>query len=102
MPDFHVLHRVARDGARGYLVRIYSEGWDKNIGAWQEEVSEQFAEICRHFGDDPEKCELVGEAKWLWMRFSPKLIATVCPEEFNNASQVTMIRVHRRRRPIQK
>lgn len=97
----YALFRLSADGT-WYISRIYSLGWDNNIGAWQEEVEESFADICREHRDDPDKCMLVGEARWLWMRFSASNLATVKPDEFKGAQQVTMIRVHRRRTPKMK
>lgn len=94
---FHALFRIGIDYR---ITRIYSEGWDSNIAAWQEEVEEHFDAICRYYGDDPKSCKLVGEAKWVWMRFSAKMVAKISEQEFKGASQVTMIRVHRVRGKI--
>lgn len=54
--DFLPLFRV---GITTRITRIYSDGWDENIGAWQEEVAEVFNELCRFYGDDPQSCRLV-------------------------------------------
>lgn len=41
LPNWKVLINTCR----GYIIRIYSEGFDTNIGAWEEEVRENFEAI---------------------------------------------------------
>ena len=89
------LASLVRAGMTNRITRIYSPGWDANIGAWLEEVQEVFDEFCRFNGDDPQSCQIVGEPKWVWLRFSESGRATINEQEFRGAEQVTMIRVHR-------
>lgn len=91
------LSALVRTGMTNRITRIYSTGWDQNIGAWREEVEEVFEEFCRHSGDDPAACQLVGEAKWVWLRFSGSGRAMINEQEFRGAEKATMIRVHRKR-----
>jgi len=100
MTQFNALFRIGKDRQlTARIVRIYSEGWDNNLGAWTEEVTEVFDELCRFYGDDPGACRIVGDARWLWMRFSRNMVATVKAEQFNGSKQVTMVRVHRKNTP---
>lgn len=92
MTQSKCLFRLGKDNR---IARIYSTGHDNNIEAWAEEVAEEFDSFCRFHGDDPAACQLVGEAKWVWMRFSKSMIATVKEYEFQGAEPVTMFRVHR-------
>lgn len=94
------LRALFRIGKAKRITRIYSEGWDANLGAWHEEVQEVFDELCRFFGDDPKACRLVGESKWVWLRFSESGRATINEQEFRGAARVTMIRVHRVRKKV--
>lgn len=94
MTQLKALYRVTEEVR---ICRIYSDGWDSNIAAWEEEVREAFDEFCEFVGDDPKACEIVGEAKWVWMKFTKSRRAQISLEEFPGASQVTMIRVHRKR-----
>jgi hypothetical protein len=94
--DLRALFRIDRAGSvTKRICRIYSPGWDTNIDGWAEEVAEAFESFCRFHGDDPAACKLVGEAKWVWMRFSKSMAATVKEDEFAGAERVTMFRVHR-------
>lgn len=95
MAENSTILALFRIGEVNRVTRLYSEGWDANIAAWQEEVEEHFEEIIRYYGDEPKSCRLVGEAKWVWMRFSINRVAKISEQEFKGASQVTMIRVHR-------
>jgi hypothetical protein len=80
---------------KGYLVRLYTIGWDANLAGWTEELSDLFAQICSWAGDDASQCSMVGEAKWVWLRFGKTNKATIREIEFPGSVQVTMIRVHR-------
>ena len=84
-------------GKTNRICRLFSNGWDPNLAAWTEEIQENFAEICEHFGDNAAECQLRGEAKWMWIRFSKSRIARIEETEFDGAEKVTMIRVHRKR-----
>lgn len=94
---------------KGYVIRLFTEGHDGNLFAWQEEVEELFPKIIERHSDDPSACHLRGEAKWVWLRFyrSRKPIKQFewrCRwqlKPFETAirgsryAKVTMIRVHR-------
>lgn len=83
---------------RGKICRLYTNGWDNNLDAWTDEMSENFASICKHFEDDDTECRLHGEAKLVWIRNSSRSnIVRIELEQFAGARQVTMIRVHRKR-----
>ena len=99
MTAFGVLIRAGRDDVR--ISRVYSLGHDKNLMAWEEEVAENLQDICFNFGDKGD-CQLVGEAKWLYMRFTKGNRAIVKDFEFDNAVAVTMQRVHRNNTPKKK
>jgi len=97
--DFNVLIRAGRDDVR--IVRVYSMGHDNNLPAWEEEASESLPDICFN-NNDPGDCHLVGEAMWLYMRFTKSNRAIIKPEHFENAVAVTMQRVHRNNTPGRK
>lgn len=99
MTDFRVLIRAGREDVR--IVRVYSLGHDYNIPAWEEEAAEKLQDICFN-AQDPGDCHLVGEALWLYMRFTKSNRAIIKPEPFQNAVAVTMQRVHRNNTPGRK
>lgn len=99
MTAFGVLIRSGRADVR--ITRIYSRGHDNNLPAWEEEVADLLQDICRAFRD-PGDCKLVGEAKWLYMRFTKSNRAVIKPEPFAGAEAVTMQRVHRNNAPRKK
>lgn len=99
MTFFRTLIRPSRDDTR--ICRIYSAVHDTNLAAWEEDVAEKLANICLHFGD-PGDCKLVGEAKWLYMRFTKSNRAIIKEFEFEGAEKITMIRVHRNNTPRKK
>ena len=98
--DWRVLV-LRRNGSPAYITRIYIRGHEENLGAWEDEVLQDFDAICRAHNDDPAQCHLRGEAKWVWMKCGPKY-CRVKLEEFSGAEPVTMIRVHRNRTPAVK
>ena len=86
--------------ARRYVTQIFVEGVDRNLPAFEEDIREHFEALIRAFGDDPEKCHIRGEAKWMWMRFYEKDGEGRCrwqSEAWKRSEcvEVTMIRVHR-------
>lgn len=99
MTDFGVLVRAGRDDVR--IVRVYSLGHDNNLSAWEEEAAERLAYICFNFRD-PGDCHLVGVAMCLYMRFTKGSRAVIKPDPFENATAVTMQRVHRNNTPRKK
>ena len=83
-----------------YVSRLYTEGHEDNLAAWEEEVRDDFDEIIRYFGDDPNDCYLRGEVKCVWMtrhRY-PKIVVTE-PTDGQVWDKATMIRVHRKNTP---
>lgn len=99
MTDFRILIRPSRDDVR--ICRIFSAGHDANLPAWEEEVTEHLADICFNFGDRGD-CKVVGEAKWLYMRFTKGNRAIIKDFEFEGSEKITMIRVHRNSTPKRK
>ena len=98
MKNVKTLVSYGRDGKlTNRICSIYVECVDPNPLAWREEVEENFRSICLHFGDNPDECRIVGEARWMWLRIGKTNRATVREEQFKDAKQVTIIRVHRKR-----
>lgn len=93
---------IALFNPRGYVCRLYSKDWDRNIDAWLDEIKENFDSILLHFGDDPKAAHVHGEPKHLWMRFTKGRRAIIKDFEFEGAEQITMIRVHRNSTPKRK
>ena len=81
--------KVIVHATKGYVTRIYAEGHDHNLPAWEEEITEDFDDIIRHFEDDPERCKLVGEARWLWMRITKSNFAQIKNREKRGFEPVT-------------
>lgn len=79
-----------------YISRLFSYG-AAPLEGWTEWVADNFSDICEHFGDNSANCFLRGEAKWMWVRFTPSSRAIIKEFEFAGSVQVTMIRVHRKR-----
>lgn len=99
MTSFRILINANRDNVR--ISRIYSLGHDNNLLGWEEEAAEKLQDICFNY-DDPGDCHLVGEAMWLYMRFTKSNRAVIKPEPFQDAVAVTMQRVHRNNTPRKK
>jgi hypothetical protein len=99
MTEFRVLIRMGRTDRR--IVRLYSLGHDSNLAAWEEEAAEKLSDICFNIRD-PGDCHLVGEARWLYMRFTKSNAAVIKPDPFKGAEAVTMQRVHRNNTPRRK
>ena len=99
MTEFYVLIHAQREDVR--IVRLYTIGHDNNLSAWQEEAAERLPDICFNIGD-AGNCHLVGEAKWLYLRFTKGNRAVINNKPFGSAIPVTMQRVHRNNTPRKK
>lgn len=94
MTEFGVLIHAQK----GYVRYIYCMG-HQPLDALEDELRESFADIIFDAGDDPKKCQLVGEMKWIWLRFTPSRMAII--KQFDDElgkqdfAPVTMMRVHR-------
>ncbi len=99
MTEFNVIIRAGRDDVR--IVRVYSLGHDNNLPGWEEEVAEKLPYICFNLRDKGD-CHLVGEAMWMYMRFTKSNYAVIKPIPFDGAVAVTMQRVHRNNTPRKK
>ncbi len=99
MTDFRILIRPSSDDVR--ICRVFSDGHDSNLPAWEEEAAEKLSDICFNAGDRGD-CHLVGEAKWLYMRLTKSNRAIIKEFEFEGAEKITMQRVHRNNTPRKK
>lgn len=88
-----------RDDDEIQIVRLYTDG-HVPLASFEEEVRDEFANICSHFKDDSERCHLKGEAFWAYLRLAvdPPYRAKIGTDAFPGSDPVTMIKVYRKRR----